>query len=180
MRPLLSGFNSRRSSAGHLIVELNDATIVIKLIVGLLLTSIAWAWFSFRTPIGASLGLIGWKIVGILVVLLALVVGSSFWLRSRSRFRITVDRTRSVFLVDTHKSRSEYPLSDVMTVGFKKDASIDGVDTYYILELALRSGERAAVDTDFIAGYRAGDRENAVRVINQELDTYRRSRPPHA
>lgn len=167
MKSLFTGFTAEHDPAGNLVVEFR-AVIGIQLIGFAMVPFVMSAGYALT---GAPLGF-SWPIIGaffLFIGVTALGIALMFWQRSRSRVRVSIDRARSLVLIDSHSGRRELPIREIekaelgSTISTGKSAA-----TIYRLEFVLRNRERVPATTEY-CGASPGDREKLLEALNHEL-----------
>lgn len=171
MKSLFTGFSAERDPAGNLVVELRAAIGIQLIALAIALAIAPFVTAAAYALAGAPLGF-SWPIIGaffLLIVLIALGIALMFWQRSRSRARVSIDRARSLVLIDSHSGRRELPIRDIenaelgSTISTGKSAA-----TIYRLEFVLRNRERVPATTEYCSASPA-DREKLLEALNHEL-----------
>ena len=166
MKSLFTGFSAERDPTDNLVVEFRKV-IGIQVIALAMAPIVATAGFALTT---GSL-VVSWQIVGAsVVVLCALGIALMFWQRAQSSARITIDRTRSRVLVDSHGGQKELPIHDIEKAELGTSIHIikRRATTVYRVEFVLRNGERVPASAGYCYATPA-DREKVLEVLNREF-----------
>ena len=170
MKDLFSSFGTGRDPAGNLFVE-------FRLAIGITLIGLA------TTPIIIPLGYVladaplgyTWPVfAGYAFVILIDALGAwlMFWQRRKTRVLVSLDRKKSVVLIDDGEQR-EIPIGDIEKAEFGSAPSVQNPSvTHHRLEFVMRNNERTPA-THGHYSVSQDDRAKLLEALNAELSLRR-------
>lgn len=162
---MYSMFKQERDPEGREVIELGiDTRILIGAAMIVPIAFMAMAYFTVgQGPMGLP-----WFMVAAPIAFAAIGGGMAFWMASRTKVRITVDRLAGKLLVATAGGLSEVRIADLANAEFAAKSLSEG-GTVHRLEFVMKDGTRVPATSTYSNSYSPGNQAKTVAAINATL-----------